>query len=79
MERELVYDFKNAAYDMTNGAISPEERLFVAQTSVIRQIAAKDESCVIMGRCADWVLYSDPTASASSSMPGPTQGSGAPW
>ena len=60
MERELVYDFKNAAYDMTNGAISPEERLFVAQTSVIRQIAAKDESCVIMGRCADWVLYSDP-------------------
>ena len=60
MERELVYDFKNAAYDMTNGAISPEERLFVAQTSVIRQIAAGDESCVIMGRCADWVLYSDP-------------------
>ncbi len=60
MERELVYDFRNAAYDMTNGAISPEERLFVAQTSVIRQIAAGDESCVIMGRCADWVLYSDP-------------------
>ncbi len=60
MERELVYDFKNAAYDMTNGALSPEERLFVAQTSVIRQIAAGDESCVIMGRCADWVLYSDP-------------------
>ncbi len=60
MERELVYDFKNAAYDMTNGALSPEERLFVAQTSVIRQIASGDESCVIMGRCADWVLYSDP-------------------
>ncbi len=60
MERELVYDFRNAAYDMTNGALSPEERLFVAQTSVIRQIAAGDESCVIMGRCADWVLYSDP-------------------
>lgn len=60
MERELVYDFKNAAYDMTNGAISPEERLFVAQTSVIRQIAAGDESCVVMGRCADWVLYDDP-------------------
>ena len=60
MERELVYDFKNAAYDMTNGALSPEERLFVAQTAVIRRIASMDESCVIMGRCADWVLYSDP-------------------
>ncbi len=60
MERELVYDFKNAAYDMTNGALSPEERLFVAQTAVIRRIASTDESCVIMGRCADWVLSSDP-------------------
>ena len=60
MEREIVYDFKNAAYAMTNGALSPEEQLFVAQTSVIRQIASRDESCVIMGRCADYVLYNDP-------------------
>lgn len=60
MERELVYDFKNAAYAMTNGALSPEEQLFVAQTGIIRQIAAGDESCVIMGRCADWVLYENP-------------------
>ena len=60
MEREIVYDFKNAAYAMTNGALSPEEQLFVAQTSVIRKIAAGDESCVIMGRCADYVLYNDP-------------------
>ena len=60
MERELIYDFKNAAYAMTNGSLSPEEQLFVAQTSVIQQIAARDESCVIMGRCADYVLYNDP-------------------
>lgn len=60
MEREIVYDFKNAAYAMTNDALSPEERLFVAQTSIIRQIAAGDESCVIMGRCADYVLYDNP-------------------
>ena len=60
MEREIVYDFKNAAYAMTNGALSPEEQLFVAQTSVIRKIASGDESCVIMGRCADYVLYNDP-------------------
>ncbi len=60
MEREIVYDFRNAAYAMTNGALSPEEQLFVAQTAVIRQIAAKNESCVIIGRCADYVLYDDP-------------------
>ena len=60
MEREVVYDFKNAAYAMHNEALSPEERLFVAQTSIIRMIAAGDESCVIMGRCADYVLYEDP-------------------
>lgn len=60
MEREILYDFKNAAYAMTSEGMSPEEQLFVAQTTVIRQIAAGDESCVIMGRCADYVLYDDP-------------------
>lgn len=60
LERELVYDFKTAAYAMNNEGLSPDEKLFVAQTSVIRQIAAGDESCVIMGRCADYVLYDDP-------------------
>ncbi len=60
MEREILYDFKNAAYSMTSGSLSPEEQLFVAQTTVIRRIAAGDESCVIMGRCADYILYDDP-------------------
>ncbi len=60
MEREIVYDFRTSAYAMINDALSPEEQLFVAQTGVIRQIAAGDESCVIMGRCADYVLYDDP-------------------
>ncbi len=59
-EREIVRDFKTSAYAMTNDALSPEEELFVAQAAVIRQIAARDESCVILGRCADFVLYDDP-------------------
>ena len=45
---------------MTNGALSPEEEVFVAQTGAIRAIAARGESCVIIGRCADHVLYNDP-------------------
>ena len=60
MEREIVYDFRNAPYDMINGALSPAEQLFAAQAAVIRQIAASDESCVILGRCADYILYDDP-------------------
>lgn len=57
---EVVYDFKAAAYDMTGDGLSPEERLFVAQSAAVRKIAAGDESCVIMGRCADYTLYNDP-------------------
>ncbi len=58
--REIVNDFKTAAYAMHNDALSPEERLFVAQSAIIHMIAAGDESCVIMGRCADYLLYHDP-------------------
>ena len=60
MERELVYDFRAGAYEMVGEGLRPEERLFVAQTEVIRRIAAGNESCVIMGRCADYILYEDP-------------------
>lgn len=60
MEREILRDFREAAYAMTGSALSPEEELYVAQSSVIRQIAASGESCVILGRCADYVLYDDP-------------------
>ncbi len=61
MERELVYDLKAGAYEMVGEGLRPEEQLFVAQTEVIRRIAAGNESCVIMGRCADYILYDDPT------------------
>ncbi len=60
MERELVYDLKAGAYEMVGEGLRPEEQLFVAQTEVIRRIAAGNESCVIMGRCADYILYDDP-------------------
>ena len=58
--REALYDFKAGAYEMAGDGLSLEERLFVAQTAVIRRIAAGDESCVIMGRCADYTLYDNP-------------------
>ena len=60
MERSVVREFRDSAYAMTSNALSPEEQLFVAQSSIIRQIAASGESCVILGRCSDYVLYDDP-------------------
>ena len=59
-ERATFSGLRDAAYAMSNEALSPEDLLYVAQASVIRQIAAGDESCVILGRCADYVLYEEP-------------------
>lgn len=60
LSREVLYDFRAAAYEIAGEGLSPEERLFVAQTATIRKIAAGDESCVIMGRCADYTLRENP-------------------
>jgi len=58
--REALYDFKAGAYEMAGDGLSIEERLFIAQTAVVRKIAAGNESCVILGRCADYTLYDNP-------------------
>ena len=60
MDRELVFDIRNIPYEMVNSGLTQEEQLFVAQNTAIRQIAAGDESCVIMGRCSDYILYDNP-------------------
>ena len=60
MSNAVVYDLLAANYAMSNEGLTPVERLFAAQTAIIRRIAASDESCVIVGRCADYILYDDP-------------------
>ncbi len=62
MSRGIVYDFLTASYAMYNDALSPMETLFAAQTRIIRRIAAESESCVIVGRCSDYILYNDPNS-----------------
>lgn len=39
-------------------ALSPEDNIFVQQSLIIRELAAKS-SCVIVGRCADYVLQDE--------------------
>ena len=59
----LLYDFTTSGYAMYNdGGLPPLERLFAAQTRVLRRIAAEEKSCVIVGRCADYILYDDPAS-----------------
>jgi cytidylate kinase len=60
MSHEVLYDLMTASYAMSNEGLPPLEKLFAAQTSIFRRIAASDESCVIVGRCADYILYNDP-------------------
>ncbi len=62
MAHNLVYDFLTAGYAMYNEDLPPMEKLFAAQTRILRRIAASDESCVIMGRCSDYILYNDPNS-----------------
>lgn len=59
MAHNLVYDFLTAGYAMHNEDLPPMEKLFAAQTKILRLIAASDESCIIMGRCSDYILYND--------------------
>ncbi len=43
------------SYDMSLG-----QKVFLAQFDAIKKIAEQDESCVIVGRCADYVLREYP-------------------
>jgi len=61
MAHAVVYDFMTAGYAV-NMELSPLEKLFAAQTRVIRGIARKSESCVLVGRCSDYILYNDPNS-----------------
>lgn len=51
----LLDKLYNNNYAYVNEAIPPNDKLFMAQTGVIRNIAAH-ESCVIVGRAANYIL-----------------------
>ena len=55
----LLYQLYKQNYAYVNEAIPPQDMLFMVQTKVIRDIAAR-ESCVIVGRCADFILKGHP-------------------
>ena len=62
MSHGIIYDFMTAGYAMYNTDLPPLEKLFAAQTKVIRSIAAEKDVAVIVGRCSDYILYNDPNS-----------------
>ena len=62
MSHGILYDFLTASYAMYNTDLPPLEKLFAAQTKVIRRIAAEKDTAVIVGRCSDYILYNDPNS-----------------
>lgn len=56
----LLYQMIMQDYEVPiEKSISPEDALFIAQSRVIRRLASQ-ESCVIVGRCADHILRDFP-------------------
>lgn len=65
-EQSIPSFWLKCIFAQTNGArmdrgLSPEDVLFVAEGRIVQELAAR-ESCVIVGRCADFVLRDDPRA-----------------
>jgi Predicted membrane protein len=56
----LLYDLYEQNYAYVNEEMPPLDSLFMVQSKVIRDIAERD-ACVIVGRCADFILKSQPT------------------
>ena len=56
----LLYDLYEQNYAYVNEEMPPLDTLFMVQSKVIRDIAER-ESCVIVGRCADFILKDRPT------------------
>ena len=62
----LLYSLSTGAFLMGNrfaptGDVPLNDKLFFVQFDIIRQ-AAQDGSCVVVGRCADYVLRDNPDA-----------------
>lgn len=59
LANSLLFDLYEQNYAYVNEEMPPLDTLFMIQSKIIRDISEK-ESCVIVGRCADYVLKSNP-------------------
>ncbi len=55
MSNNVLFDLVNEAYGYSSEDIAPKDTLFLAQSKVIRTIAAEGNA-IIIGRCSDYIL-----------------------
>lgn len=55
MTNSLIYDLVTQMYAYSSKNPAPKDAIFEAESSIIQKIASKG-NCVIMGRCADYIL-----------------------
>ncbi|MDD3342201.1 MAG: cytidylate kinase family protein [Sulfurospirillaceae bacterium] len=56
---ELLYELYEQNYAYVDNQLPPADVLFMVQSKIIRNICAKG-ACVIVGRCANFILKDDP-------------------
>lgn len=59
MGNSLLYDLVNQMYAYAPEQESPKDAVFEAEKKTILELAQKG-NCVLVGRCADWLLRKDP-------------------
>ena len=59
LTNSLMYDLYEQNFSYVNNEIPPKDTLFLIQSKIIRDIC-KEESCVIVGRCANFILKDHP-------------------
>lgn len=59
MTNSLLYDLVNQMYIYSSEHKAPKDEIFESEAKVIRELANK-ESCVIVGRCGDYILRDQP-------------------
>lgn len=59
LTNSLLYDLYEQNYAYVNDELPPKDVLFLVQSKIIRDICMK-ESCVIVGRCANFILKDHP-------------------
>ncbi|XPV69828.1 MAG: DUF6198 family protein [Halarcobacter sp.] len=59
LTNSLLYDLYEQNFNYVNDELPPKDVLFLIQSKIIRDICEK-ESCVIVGRCANFILKDHP-------------------
>lgn len=58
MTNSFIFDLVNQVYAYTPGKEAPKDKIFEAESKVVRELAEKG-NCVIIGRCSDYVLRNE--------------------